>query len=334
MSNRPAHPILGPLLKKLAPIIGARVLLEPRWNIVGQITFKNGKRGYFRYGSLDVNPLGAAEIARDKDYANFFMKRMGYPVVRGEAFFSDEWAAAIGSKRTTGLALRFAQKIGFPVFVKPNSGSQGAGVALVHTRRELAHALCSIFQEDRAALVQRRVRGRDYRIVVLDDNVISSYERVPLGVVGDGRSTIRSLLMKKQREFAASRRDTALTFGDPRMRTKLKREMLSFESVPKRGERVALLDNANLSTGGEAREIRRLHPEWKKLAIRLTKDMGLRLCGIDLIADGALEKKPRKFRILEVNAAPGLDHYARGGRAQERTVEKMYLKVLKSLEKN
>lgn len=62
--------------------------------------------------------------------------------------------------------------------------------------------------------------------------------------------------------------------------------------------------------------------------------MGLRLCGIDLIADGALEKKPRKFRILEVNAAPGLDHYARGGRAQERTVEKMYLKVLKSLEKN
>jgi len=37
--------------------------------------------------------------------------------------------------------------------------------------------------------------------------------------------------------------------------------------------------------------------------------------------------------LFEVNAAPGLDHYARSGKAQEKIVEDMYLKVLKSLEK-
>ena len=75
-----------------------------------------------------------------------------------------------------------------------------------------------------------------------------------------------------------------------------------------------------------------IHPEFRRLAIQLTKDMGLRLCGVDLMVDGTLDKKPKQFWVLEVNAAPGLDHYARGGKAQEKVVEEMYLKVLKSLE--
>ena len=72
-------PLLGRILKKIAPRIGAAVMLEPKWNIVGQINFKNGKKSYFRYSSLDLNPLGASEISKDKDFAYFFMGKMGYP---------------------------------------------------------------------------------------------------------------------------------------------------------------------------------------------------------------------------------------------------------------
>ena len=54
------------------------------------------KNSYFRYNTLDLNPVGASDIAKDKDYATFFMKKMGYPTIVGKTFFSNEWAKAIG----------------------------------------------------------------------------------------------------------------------------------------------------------------------------------------------------------------------------------------------
>ncbi len=333
MKKRTVQPILGFIFQKIAPRIGAKVVMEPKWNIVGQVIFKNGRKRYFRYSSLDLNPLGASEIAKDKDYANFFMRKMGYPAVPGEAFYSNEWADAIGSSRKINQAYRYAEKIGFPVIVKPNSGSQGSNVSLVHSKKEFYGALRAIFKRDRIALVQRQVSGNDYRIVVLDGKIISAYERIPLSVTGDGRSSILSLLKKKQRTFIASSRDTQLKLSDPRIGTKLSRQGLTLRGVPKKGEQIFLLDNANLSTGGDAVEVKRLHPDFKKLAVKLTKDMGLRLCGVDLMVKGTLGEKPKRFWVLEVNAAPGLDHYARTGKAQEKIVENMYLQVLKSLEK-
>lgn len=190
----------------------------------------------------------------------------------------------------------------------------------------------TIFKRDRIALVQKWVVGNDFRIVVLDDKIISAYQRIPLNVVGDGHSTILSLLKRKQQDFIASSRDTELRPSDPRVKTKLSRQGLSLRSILQKGERVFLLDNANLSTGGDAVEVTSLHPDFRKLAIRLTHDMGLRLCGVDLMVEGTLEEKPKKFWVLEINAAPGLDHYARTGKAQEKIVEDMYLQVLKSLE--
>ncbi len=334
MQKKAIQPILGTIFQKIAPKIGARVVLEPKWKIVGQVTFKNGKKCYFRYSSLDLNPLGASEIAKDKDYANFFMKKMGYPTVRGEAFYADEWADAIGSTRKIDEAYRFAEKIGFPVIVKPNSGSQGSNVSLVHSQKEFYRALRAIFKRDRIALVQQKVSGKDYRIVVLDNKVISAYKRIALNVIGDGHSAILSLLQKKQRNFVASSRDTQLKLSDPRIGAKLSQQGLTLRSIPQKGEQVFLLDNANLSTGGDAVEVKRLHPDFKKLAITLTRDMGLRLCGVDLMVEGTLEEKPKKFWVLEVNSAPGLDHYARTGKAQEKIVENMYLQVLKSLERS
>ncbi|MBM3256912.1 MAG: cyanophycin synthetase [Candidatus Liptonbacteria bacterium] len=333
MQRKKSSPLLGKVLKKIAPKIGARVILEPRWNIVGQIIFKRGRKRYFRYSSLDLNPLGASEISNDKDYANFFMKRLGYPTVPGEAFFSPQWAEAIGSRRTFQAAYRYARKLGFPVVVKPNSGSQGRGVTLVYNKKEFYSALREIFLRDRVVLVQKPVLGNDYRVVVLNDKVISAYQRIPLNVIGDGVCTIRQLLLVKQRSFEASSRDTQLKLNDQRISKKLARQRLFMRSIPAKGRQVFLLDNANLSTGGDSIDVtREIHPDFKKIAVALTKDMGLRLCGVDLMVRGDIRQLPATYWILEINAAPGLDHYAKSGKAQEKIVEDLYLQVLKSME--
>jgi len=327
--------MLARMLEKIAPRIGATVLVEPQWRIAGQITFANGRRSYFRYNTLDLNPIGASDIAKDKDWANFFMAKMGYPLVPGtRKFYSDHWGQAIGSPaRNIDAAYRYARTLGFPVVIKPNSGSQGVGVAFVHNRQEFYRAMRAIFKTDKVALVQRPVSGRDYRLVVLDSRIVSAYERIPLNVVGDGRSTIRRLLRDKQRAFLLAKRDTQIKADDPRILEKLRHQGLTFRSVPARKERIFLLDNANLSTGGDSVDVTAIvHPDFKKIAVALTRDMGLRMCGVDLMIAGAIDAPARNYWVLEINAAPGLDHYAKTGKAQERIVEDLYLEVLKHLE--
>lgn len=330
--------VLGKLLKKIAPRIGASVFLEPEWEIAGQIVFKSGRKSYFRYNTLDLNPVGASDTAKDKDYANLFMEHLGYPVVpNSETFFSKGWAEAIGARdRSIDDAYAHAKYLGFPVVVKPNSGSQGSGVAIVHNRREFYRATRAAFKLDRVVLVQRPVFGRDYRLVVLDDEVISAYERIPLHVVGDGKTSIRRLLAQKQRGFIRAKRGTCIKEEDPRIIEKLGRQGLLFHSIPRKDERVFLLDNANLSSGGDAIDVTAsVNSSFRELAVRLTRDMNLRLCGVDLMIEGGIENEPApgKYWILEINAAPGLDHYAKTGTAQEKIVEELYLKVLHSLDR-
>lgn len=321
------------VFRNIAPKMGATVLVEPEWGITGQIRFKNGRNRYFRGSTIDLNPMGASDIAKDKDFANFYMKGMGYPTVEGKTFFSKDVCEIMNSPRNIGAAYRYATKIGLPVIVKPNSGSKGIGVAKVYNKRDLYRAMKFIFQRDTVALVQKPVLGKDYRIVVLDDKVISAYLRIALNVIGNGKSNVSQLLKKKQGQYVKDGRDTIIKLKDPRILDNLKRQRLTMQSVIPKDEKVFLLDNANLSSGGDAIDVTKvIHPEFKKIAIQLTKDMGLRLCGVDVMVQGDISEKPRTYWVLEINSAPGLDHYASTGKDQKKIVEDMYTRVLKAMQ--
>lgn len=322
------------ILKKIAPKIGAKVFVEPEWEIAFQIVFKNGKKGYGRHNCVDLNSLGASEIATDKGYAKFFMNKMGYPTIKGRVFYSDKWAKAIGSKDDIDKAFLYAKKVGFPLVVKPNSGSQGSNVSKVHNKTEFYIAMRRVFKKDKIALVEQYIEGRDYRVVVLDDNIISAYERTPLCIKGDGRSSINKLLLEKKIYFNKIKRDIKIDHKNKIIVDKLKRQGYTLSSILPKSKTIHLLDNANLSTGGDSVDVTEaMHKDFKKIAVNLTKDMGLRLCGVDLMIKGDIKDKPGEYFIIEVNAAPGLDHYVTTGLAQRKIVEDLYLEVLKSMEK-
>lgn len=332
-----SFPYLTKLVKRLAPKIGARVIVEPEWGIAAQIIYKNGVVRSLRYLSLDLNSIASADIAKDKGYAKFFMKKWGFPTAPGQTFFDKNWAKTVKSKRTAEVASGYAKKLGYPVIVKPNDGSQGSGVVLAQNKKELGGILRKIFKKNRIALVEKYLPGRDYRIVVLDNKIISAYERIPLSIIGDGRSSILRLLKEKQELFIKKGRDTKINFSDSRIKARLSREGYKFSSVLPEGKKIFLLDNANLSTGGDSLDVTRIiHPGFKKIAIDLTKKMGLRIAGVDLmIQKGHIAKNPKnsKYYVIEINAAPGLDHYVTTGERQKKIVEDMYLEVLKALGK-
>jgi len=322
---------------KLAPKVGARVIVEPEWGVAAQIIYRNGLVRSLRFYSLDLNHIASADIAKDKDYAKFFMKKKGYSVIPGETVFKDSWAKTVKSNRTISYGKKYAKKLGYPVIVKPNSQSQGSGVCVAWNEKDLREALLEIFKNDKIAVIEQYLPGLDYRIVVLDKKIISAYERIPLSVTGNGQQSILLLLKQKQKDFILNERDTKINFKDKRIKLKLKHAGYTLNTILPKNKKIYLLDNANLSTGGDAVDVTNvIHPGFKKIAINVTKDMGLRISGVDImLTKGDITKNPKSCRyyIIEINAAPGLDHYVTTGRKQRKIVETMYLKVLKALGK-
>jgi len=328
-------PFVSEIFLSLAEEAGVTVILEPDYQFAGQIILPDGRKRYFRDTHMDINPLGASEISEDKDYATFFISRLGYPVVTGQKFYSKEWCRIIRSRRNIDAAYRQARRFGFPVIVKPNNSSQGRGVTKVYTRREFYRAARTILSKSKVMLLQKVAEGKDYRIVVLDNEVISAYERIPFSVIGDGRSSIQQLIKRKQREFKKLGRDTQLDPEDPRIAMKLARARLSMDSILAKGQQCFLLDNANLSSGGEALDVTdKISEGFKQIAIDLTHQMNLRYCGVDLLTSDPIETDtPKRFVILEINAAPGLDHYANIGEKQTQHVRDLYRKVLEAFKR-
>lgn len=336
ISKQNQQSTVGNVFQKIASKIGAIVIMEPNWEWVGQIIFKSGRRCYFAGASLDINPLGSSKIASDKDFSSFFIKNLGYPVVPdSQTFFSKVWGDKIGCRnRNIDAAYRYAKKIGFPVIVKPNDGSQGWGVVMAHNKKELYKSIEHIFSLHQIVLIQKPVYGNDYRIVVLDNKIISAYQRIPLSIIGNGKSTILKLLKLKQKQHISNGCNLKIRFDDSRIATKLHHQGLTLDSIPANNVRIYLLDNANLSTGGDSIDFtKKLHPSFKKIAIKLVKDMGLRLCGVDMIIAGDISDKPQTYWVLEINSSPSVSHYAKIGRAQKKIVEKMYIKILKHLDR-
>lgn len=326
------EPFVTRILKRIAPKIGAKLIVEPEYEFVGLIIFSNGRKTFFNNTSFNINPLGSVGIAKDKGYSSFFLNQMGYRTAEGKTFFSAELNENVKIQRSIHDGFEYAKELGFPVILKPNDKSQGFMVAKVHGKTEYYRIAKKIFRTSQVMVVERFFEGNDYRIVVLDQKVISAYQRIALCVEGNGKDNICELLMQKQKRFEMAGRDTRIKFDDVRMRLKLKRQGLSLDSIVAKGQTVFLLDCANLSTGGFAADVTNsIHPAFKDLAINITKDMGLRLCGVDLITR-RLDEAPINYVVIEINGAPGLDNYGSIGSDQQQKVDELYLHILRALE--
>jgi len=311
--------------------IGAAVIFNEDYGFAGQVRHKDGRVRYFRRAHIDINPLGASEIAKYKCYTNYFLEEMGYPVIEGMTFFSDSFACELGSKRDIDAAYRYAKTLGFPVIVKPNSKGQGEGVAKVYNKRDFFLCMRKALNNDTAALVQRVVPGIDYRIVVLDNKILYAIERRALEVIGDGKSTVRQLLAARQR-LVKKERSLQLPLDDYRVLCNLRRRRLSFASVLSKGEKLQLLDNANLSTGGDGRDVsHEVHPGFKQIAIDITRRMGLRLCGVDLMVDGDISASPATYWVIELNASPGMDAFLFSRSRRAKVLQQLYGEVLNAM---
>ena len=320
------------ILKKIAEEMGAKVLLEPEYEFIGHITFKNGNITTFYHSTFNINGHSSSNLAKDKGFSNYFLKQFGYQTTEGKTFFNDTICAKIPNTKNIHDGWNYAQKLGLPVIIKPLNLTQGRLVSKVYNQTEYYPLAEKILEIQDGVIVERFYSGNDFRILVLDQEIIAAYQRIPLSVVGDGSSTILELLNKKQKYLIETAKKAAIDFQDFRITQNLNRQHLSFDSIPDQDVVSCLLDNANLSSGGAAVDLTdNIHPDFQELAINITKDMGLRLAGVDIITSD-ITQPLLDYTIIEINDSPGLTYYASLGEKQVQRVEYLYRKVLTILE--
>jgi D-alanine-D-alanine ligase-like ATP-grasp enzyme len=318
-------------LQEACDLVGAKLEVIPDAGNSGRITLPSGRVCYFHQLRWDLNTLGAAAIALDKDATAHLLKRFGYTVPTGRSFSCE---GRLREARAIGSAYAYAQKLGLPVLLKPNDSYGDQHVCVVYTRTQFYTAAREVFAASKKLLVQRIARGSDCSIVVLDGEILMASEKTRPYVLGDGRSSIRKLIGTSQRRSRAAGHPTQLRVDDVRVGRHLAHGGQALETVPTAGQRVELLPCGNLGVGGDVRVVTDLlHPKLRALAIRAVGDMGLRLASVDLVLSQPSDAPPKRCTVLEVNSAPGVDTHEREPGWSRRRVERV-CRILLALDRN
>ena len=246
-----------------------------------------------------------SDFTTRKDDCKAFLGNLGFPVPKGDVVTS------------LGDALNTADKIGYPVAVKPVSGHKGIGVtADVQNAEELkaafGRALKGIPDDQQTqVIVEKSIKGADFRLLCVNGRFVAATERRPAWVVGDGRSTIAQLIERENHKPV--RLDTPTSpmskiQCDEAMEMFLSEQKLSLDSVIDQGRTVYLRKVANLSSGGVSIDATRtVHPDNIILAQDIAQHFKLVCLGIDVISPSLSQSwKSGNFGILEINAAPGI----------------------------
>ncbi len=272
---------------------------------------------------VDTTSAVAEQIAQDKQLTKRLLAAAGVPVPEGRpvADIEDAWAAM--------------REIGGAVVVKPRDSNQGKGVAVnVATREHLEVAYTAATEFGSEVLVERFIPGNDFRLLVVGDQLVAAARRDPPHVIGDGERSIRDLVEEVN---ADPRRGDghATTLTKVRIDeiavARLEMQGYTPASVPAKGARVVLRNNANLSTGGTATDVTDdVHPEVAARAVEAARMVGLHIAGVDVVCESVLRPLEQQGGgIVEVNAAPGLrmhlnPSYGRGRAVGEAIVSMMF----------
>ncbi|HWG44002.1 MAG TPA: hypothetical protein VN688_14585 [Gemmataceae bacterium] len=248
-----------------------------------------------------IDDLATHLIVRTKPVMYRLLAKHGLPVPDHIEFTIKEMQPAAA----------FLERAPRECVIKPACGT-GGGLAVttgVRTRWQLARAAWTASVHGDYPIIEEQVEGRNYRLLFLDGELIDAVKREPPTVIADGKSTVQQLVERLNQErldHEGTLSHSLLTI-DFDLQSTLRRQGLSFRSVPAEGKLVQLKtvinENSALDNVTAMNELCPALIEEAKQAVRIS---GLRLAGVDVITTNpgvSLHESGGVF--LEVNSPPG-----------------------------
>ena len=250
------------------------------------------RRGKERDYTRDFNSAHARKICRSKARTSRQLKTSNLPVAAMR-----DWDLR---KTENENIAAIEKKLTYPVVVKPAVGTGGKGVFVgLETPMRIKEAVRSL--RGKAVIVEEQVKGEEYRVNVLRDEVIAVSRRGPPTVVGDGSSTVQELVeqSKEDRVWPIRSVDTHL----------LRQKGFTLRTVPMKGKEVVISEVANYHNGGtlENVDISSIHPDNVNMFRKAASSVGGSNVGIDYIVSAPLSipyTEASSAAILEINSSP------------------------------
>jgi len=291
---------LGPSTGSIVDEAIARDIPWIRLNNQSLVQLGYGKNQVrFRATMTEKTSSIAVDLASNKDETKRMLQDAAIPVASG---------ITISTIAGVDDAIR---KVGFPLVFKPLDGNHGRGISInIQTREDAIAAFEHAAKISRKVIVERFITGYDFRVLVIDNKMVAAALRDPAHVVGDGQLTIQQLIDKENtdpRRGYGHENVLTLISVDRDTLDLLDKKGYTLETVPAAGEKVFVKSTANLSTGGTSVDVTdHVHPQNVFICERISKIIGLDICGIDIMAKNLSEPLNETGGvILEVNAAPG-----------------------------
>lgn len=240
----------------------------------------------------------AVELASDKGISKDLLNEANVPVPQGKGFPEDA---------TDEEVIAFSKTIDFPIVFKPTNASLGDGVVTnINSNQEFLEALQYVRHELEygEVIVEQHVKGPEYRVYVVEDQVVAAYNRIPANITGDGIHTIEELIdLKNYERRQNARLNSCLIHIDVEILEFIGKKGYSLTSIPEKGEYILLREKTNVSSGGDPLDVTdKISEETKQIAIDAVKAIpGLYHAGVDVIIneDGKLK---HDAYVLEINA--------------------------------
>ena len=306
------------LLKELQ---SRKIKIEPIGD-TAVFLLKKGARSELLYDTYSsTSPYCQCWIINDKQYSKKYLEEKGVPVSPGDFFI-------IGNIQK---AINIASNIKYPVVLKPTSCSHGTDVYTeITSENELVEKIKFLLQkysEFSNFVIEKHIPGREFRIFIAKDGYFAAVERIPANVVGDGKTSILMLIqreniirMNPRKNCLCEIRLDDITFDY------MEKHNITLDYIPKKGERVFVLGNSNVSTGGNCYDVTdKSHISFRKMAKNILNLFpGVPYLGIDLICQDLSENMSNQnYIICELNTSPGFSLHMMPERGKCRDVAKV-----------
>ena len=314
---------LGPSTRSLIKAAEERGIPWFRLNNQSLIQMGHGKyQKRIEATTTSDTSMIATEIAKDKSLAYRILSDLGLPVAKQRLVYK------------LNRAIQAAEKIGYPVVLKPVDGNHGKGVTVnVRNEDELEAAYDIAKQYSDGVLVEQMIKGYDHRLLVINGKLEAAALRMPGRVVGDGKSTVKQLVdavNRDPRRGVGHEKELTQIHIDTQAMSCLAEKGYTLDTVPAAGETVLLRKTANLSTGGTAIDVTDIiHPANREMAERTIKAVGLDIGGVDFLSeDITVSYKDNGAGICEVNAGPGFRMHVAPSEGKPRDIAAKVIEMM------
>lgn len=296
-----ARLILKNLIESKIPIIE----LDPSSN--NYIASINGNYVYSKGILTPLNTLSAASLANDKLMSKKALKLFNIPTPSYLCYGKKALKNLVETEKELETFIAKYKRI----IAKPQNGLKSKDVFLnIQNKEDAINALKHILSKDyRGALFESFIEGDVHRLLFVKGQLIAALRREKGFLVGDGVSTIRDLIINKNKYLDHGGRNV----GRINLGTKL--ELIlnnqgynNLSAIPEKGSKIYTeIDFSNLETVTEVTEY--VNKDLAKKLGDFALKVGLGLTGVDVISTDISDQE--KSSVIEINKEPSIDfhHY-------------------------